>query len=110
VEWVSGLLWNTQLEVKIILFRGISAFLITFFTIRGLSVFSLEQRELTNEYLQRFSQSEKLTSMGILAAGIAHEINNPLANVSLNVEMLKDCFLHNRNPQRCNQEFPTIAK
>jgi two-component system NtrC family sensor kinase len=78
------------LSVKIVLFRGVSAFLIMFFTIRGLSVFSLEQRELVNEKLLRFSQSEKLTSMGILAAGIAHEINNPLTNVSLNVEMLKD--------------------
>jgi signal transduction histidine kinase len=28
--------------------------------------------------------------MGILAAGIAHEINTPLTNISLNVEMLKD--------------------
>lgn len=78
------------LGVKIVLFRGLSALLIMFFTIRGLSVFSLEQRELVNEKLLRFSQSEKLTSMGILAAGIAHEINNPLTNVSLNVEMLKD--------------------
>lgn len=78
------------LGVKIVLFRGLSALLIMFFTIRGLSVFSLEQRELVNEQLRRFSQSEKLTSMGILAAGIAHEINNPLTNVSLNVEMLKD--------------------
>jgi signal transduction histidine kinase len=77
-------------NIKVIFFRGISAFLIMFFTIRALSVFSLEQHELINERLLRFSQSEKLTSMGILAAGIAHEINNPLANVSLNVEMLKD--------------------
>ncbi|MEN8189618.1 MAG: ATP-binding protein [Thermodesulfobacteriota bacterium] len=78
------------LGFKIILLRGLCAFFIMFFTIRGLSVFSLEQRELINEQLLRFSQSEKLTSMGILAAGIAHEINNPLTNVSLNVEMLKD--------------------
>jgi len=78
------------LGVKVILFRGASAFLIMFFTIRALSVFSLEQHELINDKLLRFSQSEKLTSMGILAAGIAHEINNPLTNVSLNVEMLKD--------------------
>ena len=78
------------IDLQIILLRGGSAFLIMFFTIRGLAVFSLEQRELINERLRRFSQSEKLTSMGILAAGIAHEINNPLANVSLNVEMLKD--------------------
>lgn len=78
------------IDIKIIMFRGGSAFLIMFFTIKALSVFSLEQRKLIDEQLQRFAQSEKLTSMGILAAGIAHEINNPLTNASLNLEMLKD--------------------
>lgn len=78
------------LGVKVILLRGMSAFCIMLFTIRALSVFSVEQRELINDQLQRFSHSEKLTSMGILATGIAHEINNPLTNISLNVEMLKD--------------------
>ena len=78
------------LDEKIIMLRGGSAFLIMFFTIRALSVFSLEQRTLINEQLLRFSQSEKLTSMGVLAAGIAHEINNPLTNASLNLEMLND--------------------
>lgn len=77
-------------DVKVIVFRGLTAVLVMFFTIRGLSVFNIEQRELINDQLQRFAQSEKLTSMGILAAGIAHEINNPLTNISLNVEMLKD--------------------
>ncbi len=77
-------------DIKIILLRGGSAFLIMFFTIRALSVFNLEQRKLFNEQLQRFAQSEKLSSMGVLAAGIAHEINNPLTNVSLNLELLKD--------------------
>ena len=37
------------LGVKIVFFRGLSALLIMFFTIRGLSVFSLEQLELINE-------------------------------------------------------------
>jgi two-component system, NtrC family, sensor kinase len=95
------------LEVKIIVFRGISAFLIMAFTIRGLSVFSLEQRELTNEHLLRFSQSEKLTSMGILAAGIAHEINNPLTNVSLNIEMLKDLVGDN---EKVKKKLATIER
>lgn len=94
-------------DVRIILFRGLSAFLIMFFTIRALSVFSLEQREQINERLRRFSQSEKLTSMGILAAGIAHEINNPLTNVSLNVEMLKDLA---GDDERMNRKLEAIDR
>ncbi len=32
------------------------------------------------------AQSERLASMGLLAAGVAHEINNPLAYVMLNID------------------------
>ena len=78
------------LGVKVIVLRGLSAFFMMIFTIRALSVFNIEQQRLVAEQLQRFSQSEKLASMGILAAGIAHEINTPLTNISLNVEMLRD--------------------
>ncbi len=95
------------LGVKIILFRGISAFFIMFFTIRALSVFNLEQRELINDRLLRFSQSEKLTSMGILAAGVAHEINNPLTNVSLNLEMLRDLV---GGDERVNKKLEAIDR
>lgn len=77
-------------NVQVIVFRGLSALLIMVFTIRALSVFNLEQSQLVSDKLKRFSQSEKLTSMGILAAGIAHEINNPLTNIALNAEMLRD--------------------
>ncbi len=76
--------------LQVIALRGISALLIMYFTIRALSVFNLEQHKQVQEKLLRFSESEKLASMGILAAGIAHEINNPLTNASLNLEMLKD--------------------
>ncbi|MCL7489340.1 MAG: ATP-binding protein [Desulfobulbaceae bacterium] len=35
-------------------------------------------------------ESEKLASIGILASGVAHEINNPLANISLTAETMRD--------------------
>ena len=37
-------------------------------------------------------QAEKMASLGQLSAGIAHEINNPLAFVSSNVNRLKEYF------------------
>jgi len=48
--------------------------------------------QVTNEEIRTISQqllqAEKLATMGELAASIAHELNNPLATVSLRVESL----------------------
>ncbi|SMC27238.1 GAF sensor signal transduction histidine kinase [Desulfacinum hydrothermale DSM 13146] len=38
---------------------------------------------------QRLQQTERLKSLGTLAAGIAHEIRNPLATINFNAQMLQ---------------------
>ncbi|MGA1825890.1 MAG: sensor histidine kinase [bacterium] len=43
-------------------------------------------------------QASKLASMGELAAGVAHEINNPIAIIILNAELLKDKLHFNSKP------------
>ncbi|MEW6490422.1 MAG: ATP-binding protein [Thermodesulfobacteriota bacterium] len=69
--------------------RGLSAVAILHFLMRGLHVFDAERRVAIEDRLRRFAESEKTHALGKLASGIAHEINNPLGNVSLSVELLK---------------------
>lgn len=49
------------------------------------SVRDLSEAKRTEEMIRRM---DRLTSIGQLSAGIAHEIRNPLASISLNVQML----------------------
>ncbi len=39
---------------------------------------------------QRLLQTEKLASLGILASGVAHELNNPLGNILSSCQLLKE--------------------
>lgn len=54
---------------------------------------ALEKLQQINRELQetqeQLIQKEKLASIGQLAAGVAHEVNNPLSFVSANVQMLE---------------------
>jgi signal transduction histidine kinase len=81
------ILWDGGAQIEF--FRALSAIFILHFTNNALHVFDIERHGQIEERLQRFARSEKLTSLGKLAAGIAHEINNPLTNVSIGVSLLR---------------------
>jgi two-component system, NtrC family, sensor kinase len=44
------------------------------------------------ELEQRFVQAEKLSSLGQLAAGVVHELNNPLTSITMSAESLRSRF------------------
>ncbi|MBI4655103.1 MAG: hypothetical protein HY752_08980 [Nitrospirae bacterium] len=77
------------IKIPVEVFRGVSAIFITYFIIRALNIFDIETKKKLELQLKRLAQHEKLASLGRLASGIAHEINNPLTNASLNVQTLK---------------------
>lgn len=54
---------------------------------------ALESLAVSNQCL---AEAERLASVGQLAAGVAHEINNPLGSVVSNLSFLKDELVHRR--------------
>jgi PAS domain S-box-containing protein len=64
-------------------------------SIRDITVLKKSQEELKTAYEQlqatqaQLVQSSKMASIGLLAGGVAHEINNPLTGVLNNVQLLQ---------------------
>jgi len=49
-----------------------------------------EKNQLLLETQRELARAERLSGLGLLAAGVAHEINNPLAVIRGNAELLQD--------------------
>ncbi len=57
---------------------------------RSIWVFLLQDQTELRDLEAQLQQKEKLAAVGALAAGIAHEIRNPLTGMSGSIEMLKE--------------------
>lgn len=63
-----------------------------FFTIRALMIDAKRMAEKGNQLQEMLAHASRLASIGELAAGVAHEINNPLAIIMATSGVIRDMF------------------
>jgi two-component system NtrC family sensor kinase len=98
------------LGVPVVVLRGASGFALAYFITKALNIFDIELRVKYDQQTKSIMQAEKLSSLGRLAAGIAHEINNPLTNASLGIEALRDSVKGNGMEQKLVEKLDAVER
>ncbi|MCU0693444.1 MAG: ATP-binding protein, partial [Polyangiaceae bacterium] len=81
---------NWVLFITVLFFIGMGVMILI--RARQIAGQQIEVEQHEAELSGQLAQAVKLASVGELAAGIAHEINNPLAIIAEEVGFLKDCM------------------
>jgi signal transduction histidine kinase len=102
--------WYSLRDEMLWLFFGSTAAI--FVVILGTSTFMLNKvydaDQTRLRAMERLESSSRLISVGRLAAGVAHEINNPLAVINENAGLIKDLFILRKEHKKDEQLMELI--
>lgn len=85
-----GIVWETNEKDKFIALLFVMSYFLLIFTFARWQLKNI-QRDISKQY-DELVHSSKMVALGEMSSGIAHEINNPLQSLSLNLSIVKEKF------------------